>query len=413
MLSDGISVNGYRRKPWLVVGWVGFTIVNLVLVYLQSPGINTTIFLVVGFTFFLVLSDGEWGSYCVRAIHWSLSFLSPVSCLQCVLTPCVLSARDMKTTTPGVAYNPRGSSSDHSVALSALSWVPFSTTTANHGALTLLKYSYLTPLFRCSVCSSSSGLWWRSHPNSPSQSSLSRLLMCGVCCSSGRCGNPWYLYSCTMHFRWWHCSMLPPHPTPKRIILCFVLTFLSLHSPMGERMSLFVVDKLHMLMLIVGFGFVSQVPNSAFDNFLVWGLGFSDEQLGYLTITTSIIGCAVRCATMRAIACWPIWRCTCCKMKFSWQGYIVFKVFLFETSWRFAASPFPSSSSFPTIPSIAKLLPTATTAAIAAIAATATAYYCYDYWQFCYFDDDNRNIYIGTSLVSAFTSLMQARYGFH
>jgi len=36
---------------------------------------------------------------------------------------------------------------------------------------------------------------------------------------------------------------------------------------------------------------VLQIPNSAWSNFLVWGLGFSDMQLGYLTITSSVVGC--------------------------------------------------------------------------------------------------------------------------
>ena len=36
-----------------------------------------------------------------------------------------------------------------------------------------------------------------------------------------------------------------------------------------------------------------QVPNSAFENFLVWGLNFTETQLGYLVIANAIVGCMV------------------------------------------------------------------------------------------------------------------------
>lgn len=35
MLSDGIPLLGYRRKPWLVIGWMSFSLINL---YLASLG---------------------------------------------------------------------------------------------------------------------------------------------------------------------------------------------------------------------------------------------------------------------------------------------------------------------------------------------------------------------------------------
>jgi hypothetical protein len=34
---------------------------------------------------------------------------------------------------------------------------------------------------------------------------------------------------------------------------------------------------------------VMQVPNSAWTNFLVWGLNFNDRQLGYLTMTSALV----------------------------------------------------------------------------------------------------------------------------
>jgi len=52
---------------------------------------------------------------------------------------------------------------------------------------------------------------------------------------------------------------------------------------------------------------VLQIPNSAWSNFLVWGVGFNNKDLGYLTIASSVIG---------------------------GLGYVVYRAFLFDASWR-------------------------------------------------------------------------------
>lgn len=57
MLSDGISILGYRRKPWLLIGWGGFMLINMYLVSIGTPGIDQTILLVFALTCFLVQAD--------------------------------------------------------------------------------------------------------------------------------------------------------------------------------------------------------------------------------------------------------------------------------------------------------------------------------------------------------------------
>lgn len=57
MLSDGVPILGYRRKAWLVIGWLGFSLCNLSLCLLGSPGIMSTVLMVFLFTCFLVTAD--------------------------------------------------------------------------------------------------------------------------------------------------------------------------------------------------------------------------------------------------------------------------------------------------------------------------------------------------------------------
>jgi MFS family permease len=57
MLIDGISIMSYRRKPWLLIGWIVFILVNLCLAYLKTPNIPTTILLVFFSFLFLFLSE--------------------------------------------------------------------------------------------------------------------------------------------------------------------------------------------------------------------------------------------------------------------------------------------------------------------------------------------------------------------
>jgi len=53
--------------------------------------------------------------------------------------------------------------------------------------------------------------------------------------------------------------------------------------------------------------YVFQVPNAAWTNFLVAGLGFTDFEIGMITVSSTI---------------------------FLWLGMIIFKTFFFQTSWR-------------------------------------------------------------------------------
>lgn len=63
----------------------------------------------------------------------------------------------------------------------------------------------------------------------------------------------------------------------------------------------------HPLIFIYTFN-VLQIPNGAWNNFLVYAKGFDDEDLGYLTITAAVVG---------MLAYWS------------------FKQFFFDANWRY------------------------------------------------------------------------------
>lgn len=66
IISDSIPIAGYRRKPWLIIGWIGFVIFNLLLVKIGDPSITQTIVLVFLLTCFLVLADVCTDTLCVE-----------------------------------------------------------------------------------------------------------------------------------------------------------------------------------------------------------------------------------------------------------------------------------------------------------------------------------------------------------
>ena len=46
ILSDGNAFLGYRRKPWLLIGWLGFMVTNYLLFKKKEPDIEFTIIVV-------------------------------------------------------------------------------------------------------------------------------------------------------------------------------------------------------------------------------------------------------------------------------------------------------------------------------------------------------------------------------
>jgi hypothetical protein len=66
MLSDGFPINSYRRKPWFFIGWLGFVLVNLLLVQSVHPSIQKTIFLSVLVITFNVLAEVCQDTLCVE-----------------------------------------------------------------------------------------------------------------------------------------------------------------------------------------------------------------------------------------------------------------------------------------------------------------------------------------------------------
>lgn len=66
MLSDGFPMNGYRRKPWFFIGWLGFLLANLLLVQSVHPSIQNTIFLSVVVIAFNALAEVCQDTLCVE-----------------------------------------------------------------------------------------------------------------------------------------------------------------------------------------------------------------------------------------------------------------------------------------------------------------------------------------------------------
>ena len=225
ILSDGAPILSYRRKPWLIIGYSGFMALNLYLMWIKTPGINQTIFLVFTFTCFYVLAD-----VCTDTLTVERSFYE---------------------------------------------------TDSKRGAIQSVGFIYR---------------------------SFGKVLGSVMGTFLYENGTAWSFDIAQIFLL---DALIP------MICMTFVLWGLvelaSLKAIPSTAEQLFEVWRLLQLravwqpMIFIYVFAVLQIPNSAWSNFLVWGLGFSDAYLGYLTITSSIVGCL---------------------------GYISFKAFFFRTSWH-------------------------------------------------------------------------------
>lgn len=225
MISDGIPVVGYRRKPWLIIGYSGFFLFNLYLYTLVTPSINQTILLVFSFTCFYVLAD-----VCTDTMTVERSFYET----------------DRK----------RGS-------IQSVGFIYRSFGKVLGSIMGTFLYDNGTQ-FSFDI----------------SQIFLVDALIPMICMGSVL----WPLVELAS-------LKEVPRPWEQLKEVWRVLQLRAVWRPMS---FLYLFS-------------VMQIPNSAWSNFLVWGLGFSDAQLGYLTITSSVVGCI---------------------------GYISFKLFFFRTSWH-------------------------------------------------------------------------------
>jgi len=66
LLSDSVSLMGYRRKPYLIIGWSIYVLVNLILCFEGRPGINSVIILSFISTCGLLLADVATDTLCVE-----------------------------------------------------------------------------------------------------------------------------------------------------------------------------------------------------------------------------------------------------------------------------------------------------------------------------------------------------------
>lgn len=225
MISDGIPMLSYRRKPWLVIGYFGFFALNLYLFWVATPGINQTIFTVFGFTCFYVLAD-----VCTDTLTVERSFYES----------------DRK----------RGS-------IQSVGFIYRSLGKVVGSIMGTLLYD--------------NGTIWAF---SIAQVFLLNALIPMVCMS---------------------CVLWP---------LVELASFKAIPGTIEQLKEVWRVLQLRAVWQPMSFIYlfsVMQVPNSAWSNFLVWGLGFSDAELGYLSITSSIVGCL---------------------------GYISFKMLFFRSSWH-------------------------------------------------------------------------------
>lgn len=66
LLSDSMPVLGYKRKPYLIIGWLGFTITNCVLAAMKTPSIDASILGNFIMTCFIILADVATDTMCVE-----------------------------------------------------------------------------------------------------------------------------------------------------------------------------------------------------------------------------------------------------------------------------------------------------------------------------------------------------------
>lgn len=225
MLIDGVPINVYRRKPWLCIGYSAFTVLNLYLFWVRTPGINQTIFAVFGFTCFYVLAD-----VCTDTLTVERSFYES-------------DRKRGSIQSVGFIYRSFGK------------------------VIGSIMGTYLFD----------NGTTWSFDI---SQIFLLNAMVPTIC----------------MSFVVWPLVELASiNAVPSTI------------EQLAEVWRVLQLKAVWQPMAFIYLFSVLQVPNSAWSNFLVWGLGFSDMELGYLTITSSVVGCL---------------------------GYVSFKVFFFRTSWH-------------------------------------------------------------------------------
>lgn len=225
MLSDSMPILGYRRKPWLTIGWCAFIALSLLFAVIGTPGVYLTIFLVFATTCCLTLADVVTDTLCVERANYEHSHVKG----------------NLQAT--GYIYKAVGK-----VIGGILGTYLYDNGTASSfdiGQMFILQAA--VPL----VCL---GVFLWPLLEFVSVDSLSRF----------------------------------------EEQLSEVWRTLQLRAVWKPMVFIYVYD-------------VMQVPNSAWSNFLVWGLKFNNKDLGYLTIASSVIG---------------------------GLGYVIYRTFLFAVSWR-------------------------------------------------------------------------------
>lgn len=226
MISDGIPVLGYRRKPWLTIGWIIYACGNYYLAYLKEPDVTMTTAMMFVMTCAYLLSD------------------------VCTDTMCVERARFETDVTRGtlqtVGYTNRAFGSIVGAICGA---VLFNTSEWGWGLT-------ISQLFVISAIIPIMGVL-------PTMYHLEEL------------------------------ASSKPAPT-----------FATQISDIWHTLQLRAVWR---PMIFIFTYYVLQVPNAAWVNFLVAGLGFTDFEIGMITVSSTV---------------------------FLWAGMIIFKRFFFHTSWR-------------------------------------------------------------------------------
>lgn len=225
ILSDGVPMLSYRRKPWLLVGWLGFAAVNLVLVAIVTPGINATTFLVFGFNCFLVLANVCTDTLSVERSNFETS--SGRGNLQSL----------------GFTFQSFGR-----VIGAVLATILYDNgTTWGFDIMQIFLLNALVPI----------------------------VLMFGVF--------------------WGLVEIISTAEVP------------SFSEQFAEVWRVLQLRAVWRPMIFIYVYAMCQIPNAAWYNFLVWGLGFSSTDLSYLTISRTLLG---------------------------FVGYLCFHLFLLNASWR-------------------------------------------------------------------------------
>ena len=226
MLSDGIPILGYRRKPWLLIGWITFSMINIYLASLGEPGVNETIFGVMLFTCSMALADVCCDTLCVERAQFE--------------------ADDKKGSFQNIGFIFRGFGRIVGSILGAFLFENGTTWSFTISQIFILQA--VIPIVLMSICI-------------------------------------WQFIEISYHN--------------------FVPSFSEQVSEVWRVLQLRAVW--HPMIFIYTFN-VLQIPNGAWNNFLVYSKGFDDEELGYLTITAAVVG---------MIAYWS------------------FKQIFFDSNWRY------------------------------------------------------------------------------